>query len=105
MRTPQFAVCQMVRPALGPHGSPSDAKHRPETAQERVGLTDADFDRAQSARFGFRLFGSDPAGRRPLRTGYEMKPDLAAYYGEARLPRYTSYPTAPHFSSAIGPAS
>jgi hypothetical protein len=40
-----------------------------------------------------------------LRTGYEMKPDLAAYYGEARLPRYTSYPTAPHFSSAIGPAS
>ena len=34
-----------------------------------------------------------------------MRPDLAACYGEARLPRYTSYPTAPHFSSAIGPAS
>jgi oxygen-independent coproporphyrinogen-3 oxidase len=31
-----------------------------------------------------------------------MRPDLAACYGEERLPRYTSYPTAPHFSSAIG---
>jgi len=31
-----------------------------------------------------------------------MRTDLAARYGEARLPRYTSYPTAPHFSSAIG---
>jgi oxygen-independent coproporphyrinogen-3 oxidase len=34
-----------------------------------------------------------------------MRPDLAACYGEERLPRYTSYPTAPHFSPAIGPAS
>lgn len=32
-----------------------------------------------------------------------MRADLAAGYGEERLPRYTSYPTAPHFSSAIGP--
>jgi oxygen-independent coproporphyrinogen III oxidase len=32
-----------------------------------------------------------------------MRPDLAACYGEERLPRYTSYPTAPHFSAAIGP--
>jgi oxygen-independent coproporphyrinogen-3 oxidase len=31
-----------------------------------------------------------------------MRPDLAACYGQERLPRYTSYPTAPHFSSAIG---
>ena len=31
-----------------------------------------------------------------------MKHDLAACYGQERLPRYTSYPTAPHFSSAIG---
>src|SRR3569833_2877574 len=31
-----------------------------------------------------------------------MRIDLAASYGEERLPRYTSYPTAPHFSSAIG---
>ena len=31
-----------------------------------------------------------------------MRPDLAACYGEERLPRYTSYPTAPHFSPAIG---
>jgi oxygen-independent coproporphyrinogen III oxidase len=31
-----------------------------------------------------------------------MRPDLAACYGEARLPRYTSYPSAPHFSAAIG---
>jgi oxygen-independent coproporphyrinogen-3 oxidase len=30
-----------------------------------------------------------------------MRPDLAACYGQERLPRYTSYPTAPHFSSAI----
>jgi oxygen-independent coproporphyrinogen-3 oxidase len=32
-----------------------------------------------------------------------MRPDLAACYGQERLPRYTSYPTAPHFSAAIGP--
>ena len=31
-----------------------------------------------------------------------MRLDLAASYGEERLPRYTSYPTAPHFSPAIG---
>ncbi len=31
-----------------------------------------------------------------------MRPDLAACYGQERLPRYTSYPTAPHFSPAIG---
>ena len=27
-----------------------------------------------------------------------MRDDLRARYGEERLPRYTSYPTAPHFS-------
>ena len=32
-----------------------------------------------------------------------MRPDLAACYGQERLPRYTSYPTAPHFSAEIGP--
>ena len=32
-----------------------------------------------------------------------MRPDLAACYGQERLPRYTSYPTAPHFSAVIGP--
>ncbi|MBR0719793.1 oxygen-independent coproporphyrinogen III oxidase [Bradyrhizobium liaoningense] len=32
-----------------------------------------------------------------------MRTDLAAAYGEERLPRYTSYPTAPHFSPAVGP--
>ena len=31
-----------------------------------------------------------------------MRPDLAACYGQERLPRYTSYPTAPHFSADIG---
>lgn len=34
--------------------------------------------------------------------GNNMRFDLAARYGEERLPRYTSYPTAPHFSPAIG---
>ncbi|MCB1414320.1 MAG: oxygen-independent coproporphyrinogen III oxidase [Xanthobacteraceae bacterium] len=29
--------------------------------------------------------------------------DLNVRYGEERLPRYTSYPTAPHFSNAITP--
>ena len=28
---------------------------------------------------------------------------LVAKYGETRLPRYTSYPTAPAFSDAVGP--
>jgi oxygen-independent coproporphyrinogen-3 oxidase len=32
-----------------------------------------------------------------------MRSDLAAAYGQERLPRYTSYPTAPHFSREIGP--
>jgi oxygen-independent coproporphyrinogen III oxidase len=31
-----------------------------------------------------------------------MKADLAVCYGQERLPRYTSYPTAPHFSDTIG---
>src|SRR5215468_4740385 len=31
-----------------------------------------------------------------------MRTDLAACYGDERLPRYTSYPTAPHFSPAVG---
>ncbi|APG90627.1 oxygen-independent coproporphyrinogen III oxidase [Sinorhizobium americanum] len=30
-----------------------------------------------------------------------MQPFLVAKYGEARLPRYTSYPTAPRFSPAV----
>jgi oxygen-independent coproporphyrinogen III oxidase len=34
-----------------------------------------------------------------------MRPDLAARYGQERLPRYTSYPTAPHFSAAVGSQS
>jgi oxygen-independent coproporphyrinogen III oxidase len=33
-----------------------------------------------------------------------MRPDLAVCYGQERLPRYTSYPTAPHFSFGIGRA-
>lgn len=32
-----------------------------------------------------------------------MRPDLAARYADERLPRYTSYPTAPHFTPAVGP--
>ena len=35
----------------------------------------------------------------------KSSPDLAAYYGQERLPRYTSYPTAPHFSPAIDHAT
>ena len=31
-----------------------------------------------------------------------MQPSIIEKYGEARLPRYTSYPTAPRFSAAIG---
>ena len=34
-----------------------------------------------------------------------MRSDLAKSYGQDRLPRYTSYPTAPHFSPAIGEES
>ena len=33
-----------------------------------------------------------------------MRSDLARQYGQDRLPRYTSYPTAPHFGPAIGVA-
>lgn len=33
-----------------------------------------------------------------------MRSDLARRYGQDRLPRYTSYPTAPHFNAAIGEA-
>jgi oxygen-independent coproporphyrinogen-3 oxidase len=38
-----------------------------------------------------------------LRKGFIMQDDLRARYGEERLPRYTSYPTAPQFSDAVGP--
>ena len=31
-----------------------------------------------------------------------MRPDLIARYADERLPRYTSYPTAPHFSAEVG---
>ncbi len=31
-----------------------------------------------------------------------MKPELLAKYGR-RVPRYTSYPTAPHFHAGVGP--
>ena len=31
-----------------------------------------------------------------------MRPDLIAQYADERLPRYTSYPTAPHFSDEVG---
>src|SRR4029077_9609699 len=34
-----------------------------------------------------------------------LRPELAAYYGQERVPRYTSYPTAPHFSPAIDHAA
>lgn len=34
-----------------------------------------------------------------------MREDLRERYGEERLPRYTSYPTAPQFSGAIGHAT
>jgi len=30
-----------------------------------------------------------------------MRPDLAQSYGQHRLPRYTSYPTSPHFSASV----
>lgn len=33
-----------------------------------------------------------------------MRSDLAKSYGQDRLPRYTSYPTAPHFAPTIGEA-
>jgi oxygen-independent coproporphyrinogen-3 oxidase len=32
-----------------------------------------------------------------------MRSDLIARYADERLPRYTSYPTAPHFTAAVGP--
>jgi oxygen-independent coproporphyrinogen-3 oxidase len=32
-----------------------------------------------------------------------MHPDLAARYADERLPRYTSYPTAPNFTRDVGP--
>lgn len=33
-----------------------------------------------------------------------MRLDILARHAEARVPRYTSYPTAPHFSEAVTPA-
>lgn len=33
-----------------------------------------------------------------------MRSNLARQYGQDRLPRYTSYPTAPHFAATIGEA-
>jgi len=39
----------------------------------------------------------------PPRFSAGMRPDLVARYSDQRLPRYTSYPTAPHFAPAVGP--
>ncbi|MGY4403740.1 coproporphyrinogen III oxidase-like Fe-S oxidoreductase [Bradyrhizobium sp. USDA 3315] len=33
-----------------------------------------------------------------------MRSNLAIIYGQDKLPRYTSYPTAPHFSAAVDEA-
>ncbi|WP_395622595.1 oxygen-independent coproporphyrinogen III oxidase [Sphingomonas daechungensis] len=33
-----------------------------------------------------------------------LSPELLARYADARMPRYTSYPTAPHFSNAVSEA-
>src|SRR5450631_492701 len=55
------------------------------------------------ANFGIGARGlgnlQDQGGRQ------DMSENLAACYGQQRLPRYTSYPTAPHFSSAVGSAA
>ena len=32
-----------------------------------------------------------------------MHPDLITRYADERLPRYTSYPAAPHFSASVRP--
>ena len=34
-----------------------------------------------------------------------MRPDLVTRYADERLPRYTSYPTAPHFTAEVGPGT
>jgi oxygen-independent coproporphyrinogen-3 oxidase len=34
-----------------------------------------------------------------------MRPEFVAWVGQERLPRYTSYPAAPHLSTAVGPGS
>lgn len=33
-----------------------------------------------------------------------MRPELVALFESSRVPRYTSYPTAPHFGPGVGPA-
>ncbi len=45
--------------------------------------------------------GTRRAGRIKMKATV-MRDTLRAQYGEERLPRYTSYPTAPQFSDAIG---
>lgn len=50
-----------------------------------------------------RRFGYPSARGARAEDEQHMRPDLAVCYGEERLPRYTSYPTAPHFSPSIGP--
>src|SRR6266571_2848480 len=59
------------------------------------------FERAQGRAAAARLRCDERFN--PFGDGDDMRPDLAACYGQERLPRYTSYPTAPHFSATIGP--
>src|SRR3954464_2822380 len=49
--------------------------------------------------------GQSPTCGRFNGTDLRMRPDLASCYGQERLPRYTSYPTAPHFSATSGPST
>jgi oxygen-independent coproporphyrinogen III oxidase len=64
--------------------------------------------KAASPRLGYRtreLGGAltSPGCSSMIRGRFAMKLDLAACYRQEWLPRNTSYPAAPHFSSAIGP--
>lgn len=58
---------------------------------------------ADSCRRGSNVLDATHPWVEPSHTGdLVMRDDLRARYGEERLPRYTSYPTAPQFSEATG---
>ena len=95
-RQPRFARAQILRRHL------RDFAARP---RSRCG----GLSQRKAPRFGL-LYRIEYSGRGVVPdtsiysgAGEEMKQDLAACYGQEQLPRYTSYPTAPHFSTDIGP--
>jgi oxygen-independent coproporphyrinogen III oxidase len=68
-------------------------------------LSDASLRKLKEAADPDELTRPLARGRQESTSEIAMRADLVACYGEERLPRYTSYPTSPHFSPCVDASS